>query len=172
MHLDTDDNHALVINTVDGGGCSLKTETFILDSSDEIQLNAPNNAIYLTGDNFRIQSTAQGILINSFGGLSFVNTDDVIIDTGSGNVSVATGGLTGPIFNLEGATPEYQINGVSINLASVTAIKQLQSYVNQSGPKVDRPVSPPIGFVYFDTNVGLPIFFNGVDYIKADGTFV
>ena len=37
------------------------------------------------------------------------------------------------------------------------------------GPSNSRPVSPPIGFIYFDTDYGYPIFYTGSHWVKSDG---
>lgn len=56
--------------------------------------------------------------------------------------------------------------GASLN--QVTRINQL----NWSGATGDRPPSPYIGQPYFDTTIGLPIWWNGANWINAAGGVV
>lgn len=56
--------------------------------------------------------------------------------------------------------------GASLN--QVTRINQL----NWSGITGDRPPSPYVGQPYFDTTIGLPIWWNGANWINAAGGVV
>lgn len=38
-----------------------------------------------------------------------------------------------------------------------------------SGNTLDRPVSPSIGFMYFDTDLNRPVWYTGTDWVDADG---
>ena len=44
--------------------------------------------------------------------------------------------------------------------------------VDESGPTASRPATPVVGQRFFDTDLGLPIHFDGTNWIKADGTIV
>jgi hypothetical protein len=39
----------------------------------------------------------------------------------------------------------------------------------KSGPKEKRPVDPPLGLMYFDTTLNRPIWWNGKEWVDADG---
>lgn len=56
------------------------------------------------------------------------------------------------------------------------AIYNLLFGLTQSGETVKRPTSPAslmwVGRTYFDTDLGLPIWWNGSDWIDAQGTVV
>lgn len=54
-------------------------------------------------------------------------------------------------------------------------IKSVITAINvpNSGPTADRPVNAlQVGQQYFDTTLGLPIWWNGSDWIDASGTVV
>jgi hypothetical protein len=38
-----------------------------------------------------------------------------------------------------------------------------------SGTSANRPGSPNTGEIYFDTTIGKPIWYNGADWVNADG---
>ena len=39
-------------------------------------------------------------------------------------------------------------------------------------PTAGRPLDVPVGFMGFDTDLGLPIWWNGTDWIDASGNIV
>ena len=42
----------------------------------------------------------------------------------------------------------------------------------KSGPTSSRPISPPVGFLYFDTCHGYPVFYTGSQWVNSNGTIV
>ena len=40
------------------------------------------------------------------------------------------------------------------------------------GDETNRPINPPIGTMYWDTVYNMPIFWNGVTWVKADGIYL
>lgn len=47
-----------------------------------------------------------------------------------------------------------------------------RKYVTLNGVSSLRPNSPVIGQFYFDTDLGYPIWYNGANWVKYDGTTV
>ena len=52
------------------------------------------------------------------------------------------------------------------------AINEINNKLPKAGTTEERPVDAYIGFMYLDTTLGKPVWFNGVDWIDAIGTIV
>lgn len=57
-----------------------------------------------------------------------------------------------------------QISDVTVSVANLNGLHP------GAGTTAGRPVAPTIGFSYFDTTVGKPIWFKSPGYVFADGT--
>jgi len=44
--------------------------------------------------------------------------------------------------------------------------------INGSGDTASRPATPTIGQTYFDTTLGIPVWYDGTNWINAMGTIV
>lgn len=49
---------------------------------------------------------------------------------------------------------------------------KLANQVSQVGTRSQRPSNPAIGTMYFDTTIGLPIWWNGQAWIDAKGVLM
>ncbi|QPX71660.1 hypothetical protein [Bacillus phage SP8] len=49
---------------------------------------------------------------------------------------------------------------------------ELMDHLTKVGTRAERPSNPAIGMMYFDTNLGLPIWWNGTAWINATGALV
>jgi hypothetical protein len=45
----------------------------------------------------------------------------------------------------------------------------LNSQINQSGTTGVRPGTAAVGFMFFDTTLGYPVFYNGSSWVNASG---
>jgi hypothetical protein len=41
-----------------------------------------------------------------------------------------------------------------------------------SGTTANRPATVIVGFLYFDTTLGIPVFWNGANWVNASGAVV
>jgi len=48
----------------------------------------------------------------------------------------------------------------------------VDSLVNLGGPTADRPTTPENYMMYFDTDLGHPIWYDGTDWVDSQGTVV
>ena len=48
----------------------------------------------------------------------------------------------------------------------------VDSLVNLGGPTADRPTTPDNYMMYFDTDLGHPIWYDGTDWVDSQGTVV
>lgn len=113
------------------------------------------------------QSITQSIGIFSNSGPSSAY---VAIETGN-----AAAGNSGPIALTTGTASG--VRGDITMLAGNVNFQQTRSinFVIQSGNTASRPATPVLGQMYFDTDLstsGLPIWFDGTDWINAAGTVV
>lgn len=49
---------------------------------------------------------------------------------------------------------------------------KLMDHLTKVGTRAERPSNPEVGMMYFDTNLGLPIWWNGTAWINATGALV
>lgn len=102
-----------------------------------------------------------------------------------GNINLETASVSGT-----GVRGKISLNGREID-ANSKQIKQVadgtdpqdavtksqldtkfSTFVNPNGATGARPTSPVVGQQFFDTTLGLPIWFNGTNWINASGTIV
>lgn len=132
---------------------------------------------------------------NKTGGLSLVNCKEISVIGGSMGTSYIRGGyyvqplgITDPADNCNGIT----INGVSFDSDMTTKIylntseerknriiaclgvNDTQTTYQNRGSTAQRPTAPVSGQMYYDTTLGLPIWYNTVssEWKRADGTSV
>ncbi|HCQ3905896.1 TPA: right-handed parallel beta-helix repeat-containing protein, partial [Escherichia coli] len=132
---------------------------------------------------------------NKTGGLSLVNCKEISVIGGSMGTSYIKGGyyvqplgITDPADNCNGIT----INGVSFDSDMTTKIylntseerknriiaclgvNDTQTTYQNRGSTAQRPTAPVSGQMYYDTTLGLPIWYNTVssEWKRADGTSV
>lgn len=49
---------------------------------------------------------------------------------------------------------------------------KLMDRLTKVGSRAERPANPDVGMMYFDTNLGVPIWWNGASWINATGALV
>lgn len=45
-------------------------------------------------------------------------------------------------------------------------------YVTLNGPSLNRPVSSVVGQRYFDTDLNMPVYWNGTGFVNSAGSYV
>lgn len=94
---------------------------------------------------------------------------------------IADGGLTQAeidVLNAESAALQVEIDAIAVQVAGLevdraTATQQYQTCsgeIPNTGTTAARPVNPPTGFAYFDTDLGRPIWFKGSSSGWVDAT--
>jgi len=88
-----------------------------------------------------------------------------------GKAPVVQGGTGNTVFNNKwDASDDFQ------NIRDYT--DNLKTYIEANYqpviafPTAGRPLDVPVGFMGFDTDLGLPIWWNGTDWIDASGNIV
>ena len=79
--------------------------------------------------------------------------------------------VTAPITSTGGTTPDIGITPATITDAgslSATDKAKLDSLL-LSGNTAGRPVAAPTGTMYFDTDLGLPVWWTGATWVSAAG---
>jgi len=95
------------------------------------------------------------VYVNNDSGLFFNNV------TTTNNAVINSSGLISDdlLINTAGTTSTLLLNG-----------NQVQTTI--SGTTLARPLMQRVGYMYFDTNLGFPIWFDGVNYVNALGAIV
>ena len=73
------------------------------------------------------------------------------------------------VSNAQAKKWEDHVDDEGGNPHSVTA-EQVGAVPLLSGATLDRPESPEVGYMYFDTDLGIPIWWNGALWVNASGT--
>jgi hypothetical protein len=69
------------------------------------------------------------------------------------------------------SAPFYDANNEAAYRAEVEG-RLAQAAAKVAGPTTGRPSRPYVGQMFFDTDVGLPIWFDSTDWIDAAGNVV
>ena len=96
--------------------------------------------------------------------LSFVEDGAAVNNVEIENESTGAG----PYIRAVGADTNVDLNLESKNEGNITANR----LVVPNGTSANRPTNPTVGQHYFDTDVGLPIWFDGTHWIDATGVAV
>lgn len=98
-------------------------------------------------------------------GIIQIRTGNATANNGSsGNIVLQTGSITGGT----GVQGSIVLIASQVNFSYVTAV----NFVIQNGVTANRPATPVIGSEYFDTTLGIPIWYNGTNWVDAAGTTV
>lgn len=139
---------------------------------------------YVFGIKCYIRSTAGSLLVIGGHKIDSQNYD------GSGDKPTNLSGSAVVTYDINDGV--YKTNGgIELSFPRVTGVNQLcidsstgyPAYRNtqnnffglqfgKSGHTSNRPTSPNVGFVYFDTDLGFPIWWNGTNWIKSSGEIV
>ena len=102
---------------------------------------------------------------------------DVNIDGVTNNIDLSTNLTTSAIVSQvvnKGDIITVDVNtvndavGLKISLLGEVEIATL-GYTPTSGNSASRPVTTQVGFQYFDTDLGYPIYWNGSSYVDSTG---
>lgn len=134
--------------------------------------NLRSNTLFARTANLQINGNQFAIEIATDGVASTDDSEPISVQTGevedgtSGNISLSTGNVTGI-----GTRGEISLSANAVNFNQVEST----NVVWESGNTASRPATPVVGQRYFDTDLstaGLPIWYNGTDWINAAGTTV
>jgi hypothetical protein len=118
------------------------------------QYGMGSGRLYLAGLKIRLteMSKYNYLEIDNGGGITLASKEnsDIILEAhGTGNVNVTSGNL--------------KINGI-IRLTSAGGV------IVEANSSSNRPASPLTGQIYFDTDIGKMIVYNGSTWVNMDGT--
>lgn len=136
-------------------------------ASGNINITSGNGSNTASSGNLQLQT---GLSASSFTGNITLATGGASTNSGGLSLQTGVGGNdTGNISLLTGAAGgvqgEISFNARQINYNSVPNV----DHVWQSGVTASRP-SGVLGKTYFDTTLGIPIWYNGAAWVDATGT--
>lgn len=102
--------------------------------------------------------------VTTFGEVHNLNTSAFI--DGAQLYSSSTGTLT--------TTPTSSFVGVVAAAHATDGVLHVSpdSRINSSGTTAARPTTVTVGYTYFDTTLGIPVFWNGAAWVNASGAVV
>lgn len=116
--------------------------------------------------------STEGVRLHNFGNGSFV-VPLQFYDVDNSNyvgfkaATVIPSDVTWELPSADATTP---VSAMVSNAAGILSFAPL--YVWQNGNTAGRPATPVLGEVYFDTTLGIPIWYNSTDWVDATGTVV
>lgn len=97
--------------------------------------------------------------------------------TSGDNISLLTGGtaIATGLVNGVGFTLNVSGGGTNVTFPETNSGQETlatQEWAKQNGATIDRPAPVQVGHQYFDTTLGHPIWYDGVQWVDATGTAV
>ncbi len=164
----------MLVSTVSGNRSWEKPVTFINDLTDVDYTTIDNNSLLIYNNGIWSAIKVSDITNNTFLGLS----DTPSSFGGAGQAVVVNTTKTGLTFSsvarhlgdlLDVSDSISPSDGDVLKYNAGTGFWTAAPDTSAAGISSGRPLNPKIGFMYFDTSLGIPIWFNGTHWVNANG---